>query len=76
MKQLVETVVRGLVDDPDAVEVLEREEGRSLHFEIRVAEADRGNVIGRGGATASALRTLVNGLARRDGIRVEIDIVD
>ncbi len=76
MKQFVETVVRGLVDDPEAVEVIEHQEGSSLHYEIRVAENDRGNVIGRQGATAGALRTLVNGLARRDGLRVEIDIVD
>jgi len=76
VRELVETVVKGLVDDPEAVEVVERAEGHALHFEIRVAENDRGNVIGRQGATAGALRTLVNGLARRDGVRVEIDIVD
>ena len=46
MKQFVETVVRGLVDDPEAVEVIEHQEGSSLHYEIRVAENDRGNVIG------------------------------
>lgn len=76
MKQFVETVVKGLVDDPDAVEITERDDGRALHYEIRVAENDRGNVIGRQGATAGALRTLVNGLARRDGLHIEIDILD
>jgi predicted RNA-binding protein YlqC (UPF0109 family) len=72
----VETIVRGLVDDPDAVEVEEHAEGDSRRYDVRVAPDDRGNVIGRQGATANALRTVVSGVARRRGLRVEIEIVD
>ena len=76
MKAVVETVVRNLVDHPDLVEVTEEDHGRSLNFVVRVAEGDRGNVIGRNGTTIQALRTLLNGLGARRRLRVDVDLVD
>lgn len=76
MKSVVETVVRNLVDHPDEVEVTEEEYGRGINFVVRVAENDRGNVIGRNGTTIQALRTLLNGLGQRRRLRVDVDLVD
>ena len=76
MKSVVETVVRNLVDHPDQVEVSEEEYGRSINFVVRVADGDRGNVIGRNGTTIQALRTLLNGLGQRRRLRVDVDLVD
>jgi predicted RNA-binding protein YlqC (UPF0109 family) len=76
VKHLVETIVRNLVDRPDEVEVEEENAGRSIRYVVRVAEPDRGNVIGRGGQTAQALRTLLNGMAQKHRRKVDVDIVD
>jgi predicted RNA-binding protein YlqC (UPF0109 family) len=77
MKDLLEYLARGLVDQPDAVEVSEVEEDDStLILELSVAPDDYGSIIGRGGRTASALRTVIKGAAVRDGRRVFVDIVD
>jgi len=74
---LLEYLARGLVDEPDAVRVKEVfEDDGSIVLELSVADDDYGNVIGRGGRTASALRTVVKTAAGRYGRRVFVDIVD
>lgn len=76
-RELLEYLTRGLVDEPDRVKVNEvREDDGSIVLELSVAQDDYGNVIGRGGRTASALRTVVKCAAVRHGHRVFIDIVD
>ncbi|MDE3129589.1 MAG: KH domain-containing protein [Acidobacteriota bacterium] len=76
-RELLEYLTRGLVDEPDDVKVKEvREDDGSVLLELSVAQDDYGNVIGRGGRTASALRTVVKSAAVRHGHRVFIDIVD
>jgi len=65
------------VDDPDRVKVKEVHEGDgSVVLELSVARDDYGSVIGRGGRTATALRTVVKTAAVKHGHRVFIDIVD
>jgi uncharacterized protein len=76
-RELLEYLARGLVDDPDRVKVNEvREDDGSVILELSVAQDDYGNVIGRGGRTASALRTVVKTAAVKYGHRVFVDIVD
>lgn len=76
MKEIVETIVRNLVDEPDEIEILEERDGNRVRLEIRVAENDRGTVIGRHGATVGAMRTLLDGIGHRERLRVEIDVPD
>ena len=77
MKELLEYLARGLVDDPDQVRVKEvREDDGAIVLELSVADDDYGNVIGRGGRTAAALRTVVKTAAAKDKRRVFVDIVD
>ncbi len=65
------------MDDPDKVQVKEvREDDGSVVLELAVGRDDYGSVIGRGGRTATALRTVVKSAAVRHGHRVFVDIVD
>jgi predicted RNA-binding protein YlqC (UPF0109 family) len=77
MRELLEHLARGLVEQPEAVRVTElQEHDGSTLLELSVAEDDYGKVIGRGGRTAAALRTVVKFAAVRNGRRVFVDIVD
>jgi hypothetical protein len=77
MKELLEYLARGLVEHPDDVQVRElEEEDGTIVLELSVAEDDYGNVIGRGGRTASALRTVIKAAAVKDRRRVFVDIVE
>ena len=76
-KQLLEYLAEGLVDDPDAVEVEQFEEDDgTVVLELCVATDDYGRIIGRGGRTAHALRTVVKAAAASEGAHVLLDIVD
>ena len=70
----LEHIVKGIVDHPDAVTIRSSSSPRGDVLEVRVHPDDRGRVIGRGGRTAKALRTLVSALA--DGRRVRVDVAD
>ncbi len=77
MEDLLSYLARSLVDSPDevSVESFEEEDG-TIVLELRVAEDDAGKVIGRGGRTVSALRTVMKAAAVRQETRVLVDVVD
>jgi predicted RNA-binding protein YlqC (UPF0109 family) len=74
--ELLEFLVRALVEDPEAVVVEELEEDGDLIYEITVAEGDLGRVIGKGGRVANAIRTIAKAAAVRIDRRVIVDILD
>jgi len=74
--ELLEFLVKALVEDPDAVEIEELEEDGDLIYEISVAEGDLGRVIGKGGRVANAIRTVAKAAAVRLDRRVIVDILD
>lgn len=77
MRDLLEYLTRQLVDQPDEVQVEEIEEDDgTIVLELSVAEGDYGQVIGRGGRTAAALRTVVKAAGAQQQRRVLVDIVD
>jgi predicted RNA-binding protein YlqC (UPF0109 family) len=77
MRELLEYLARGLVEHPDEVIVTEvSEDDGSLVLELSVAQDDYGSVIGRGGRTAQALRTVIKAASAKDRRRVFVDIVD
>ena len=76
MRDLVLWLARELVEDREAVQVDAIERDRSTVLELTVAEGDLGRVIGRGGKTAKALRTVLDLAARREGRRAVLDILD
>ena len=70
----LEHLVRGIVEHPDDVSVRDKQLRRGSILEVRVHPSDLGKVIGRGGRTATAFRTVISSLAGRGGAR--IDFVD
>jgi predicted RNA-binding protein YlqC (UPF0109 family) len=77
VRELLVYLAKSLVDQPDKVEVEQFEEDDgTLVLELTVADDDYGQVIGRGGRTAQALRTVVKAAAVKDNRRVLIDIVE
>ena len=77
MRDLLEYLAQALVDEPEKVRVEEvEEEDGTLVLELSVGDGDYGKVIGRGGRTAQALRTVVKAAAVREDRRVLVDIVD
>lgn len=76
MAELLEFLVKALVEEPEAVVVEELEEDGDLIYEISVAEGDLGRVIGKGGRIANAIRTIAKAAAVRIDRRVIVDILD
>ena len=77
MRELLVYLAQQLVDEPDKVEVEQFEEDDgTLVFELSVDDDDYGRIIGRGGRTAQALRTVVKAAAVKDNRRVLVDIVE
>jgi len=77
VRELLVYLAQQLVDEPDKVEVEQFEEDDgTLVLELSVADDDYGKVIGRGGRTAHALRTVIKAAAVKDNRRVLVDIVE
>lgn len=72
----LEHLVRGIVTNPDDVDVRDKDLRRGRLLEVRVHPEDIGKVIGRNGRTATALRTVVGALAGREQVRVDFVDVD
>lgn len=76
MKELIETIAKALVDQPEAVRVTEAERGSNVVVELEVAREDIGKVIGRDGRTAQSMRTLLTAASAKLGRRAQLEIVD
>ncbi|HZK11335.1 MAG TPA: KH domain-containing protein [Atribacterota bacterium] len=76
MKELIELIIRGIVDNPDKVEINEIIGEKTSIFEVKVDSSDIGKVIGRQGRNIKSIRTIVNAAAQKDDRRVVIEIVD
>jgi predicted RNA-binding protein YlqC (UPF0109 family) len=76
MRELVEYMVKSLVDDPNSVYVTEEDDGGEVFLELRVAQEDMGRVIGRQGRVINAMRTLVQTCASRDDRRASLEIIE
>ena len=74
--ELVEYLVRSIVESPDDVEIEEYEEEGELVLEIKVADDDLGRVIGREGRVAKAIRTIARAAGASEDRRVSVDIVE
>lgn len=72
----LEHLVRGIVTNPDDVDVRDKDLRRGRMLEVRVHPEDIGKVIGRSGRTATALRTVVGALAGREQVRIDFVDVD
>ena len=75
-QQFVEYVVKELVDNPDQVHIERSEDSRGVLLQLSVAPEDLGRVIGRHGATAQSLRSLLRALGVKNGAHYNLKIVD
>ncbi|MDO4182804.1 MAG: KH domain-containing protein [Coriobacteriia bacterium] len=73
---LVESVVRPLLDYPDELRLSASSEGSEILVELTVNEEDAGKVIGRQGRVIKSIRTLARAAAAREGMHVEVELVD
>jgi uncharacterized protein len=76
LQNLLVLLVRPIVDEPDRVEVEVSESDTRVDLELRVAPDDIGKVIGRGGRTIRAIRTVVKAASVRVGKRVNVEVAD
>lgn len=75
-QQFVEFIVKSLVSNPDAVQVTRRIDEKGVLLELTVDPEDLGRVIGKRGATAQSLRTLLRALGTKNDARYNLKIVD
>ncbi len=76
LAEALEHLVRGIVRNPDDVTVRDKQMRHGSVLEVRVHPDDLGKVIGRGGRTATALRTVIGALAGKGGARIDFIDVD
>lgn len=76
IKELVELIVRALVDQPDAVEISEIKGNHAHVIELSVAKEDLGKVIGKSGSHASAIRTLLAAASGKENKRYILEIIE
>jgi len=76
MKEIVEKIIKAIVAQPDAVEISEIADGKSVKIEVRVADGDMGKVIGREGRTVKAIRSILFFAGQKQGKRFQLDLVE
>jgi predicted RNA-binding protein YlqC (UPF0109 family) len=74
-KEFLLYIIKAIVDEPDEVEINVVEGEKSTIFELKVAQADIGKVIGKSGRIAKAIRTILNAAIARSGKRISLDIL-
>ena len=75
MKEMLEMLVKDLVDNPDKIEITEKTEGKTVTLELKVDPADMGKVIGRQGKIAKAIRVLMKAYAVKENKKINVEII-
>ena len=76
MKELIEYIVKSIVDFPEDVNVTQIDGESTIVFELRVRQDDVGKVIGKKGRTINSIRTIVNATAAKSNMRAMLEIVE
>ena len=76
MKEVLELIIKSLVDNEDLVTIEETVIDNNIDFKIKVSEGDMGKVIGKQGRVAKSIRTLMKSLSAKEGKRVNIEFLD
>ena len=75
MKELLTVVIKNLVDTPEDVSIVEKENEKSICYEVKVAKNDMGKVIGKQGKMAKSIRTLMKAVAVKEHKKISIEFV-
>ena len=76
MKQILETIIKNIVEKPDEATITEKEEKDRIVLEVKVAESDMGRVIGKQGKVANSIRTLMKALNGKTSKKISIEFLD
>ena len=76
MKEVLELVIKNLVENQDEVSINEKNDGKTILYEVKVAGSDMGKVIGKQGKMAKAIRTLMKSVAGKEHKKVNIEFLD
>ena len=75
MKEVLETIIKNLVDDQDSVEIKEVESEKNIIFEVKVADGDMWKIIGRQGKIAQSIRTVMKAVANRKDKKITVEFI-
>ena len=76
MRQILETIIRNIVENQEAVSINEKEEADKITYEVKVDNKDMGRVIGKQGKVANSIRTLMKALGAKEKKRDNVDFLD
>ena len=76
MKEILETIITTLVSDKEAVAIKQIDGEQSVIFEVKVADADMGKIIGKQGVVAKSIRTIMKAVASKENKRVSVEFLD
>ncbi len=76
MKQVLETIIKNIVENQEAVSINEKEEAGKITYEVKVDDKDMGRVIGKQGKVANSIRTLMKALGSKEKKKVVIEFLD
>ena len=76
MKEILETIIKNLVSNPNEVSINEIQGEKSVTYEVKVADGDMGKIIGKQGRIAKAIRTVLKAVAVKEQKKVTIEFLD
>ncbi len=75
LKELLEYIIKALVDNPGDVSITEVKGERAVIYEVKVADEDKAKIIGKQGRTANAIRRIIEAIGRKQGMVVRVEIL-
>jgi hypothetical protein len=76
MKEILEVIIKNLVDNPEEVSINENTNAKSVCYEVSVAKSDMGKVIGKQGKMAKAIRSVIKAIAIKEHKKVTVEFLD
>jgi hypothetical protein len=76
MKDILEVVIKNLVNNPDEVSITEKSDAKAVSYEVKVAKDDMGKVIGKQGKMAKAIRSIMKAIATKEHKKVNVEFLD
>ncbi len=76
MKEILEVLIKNLVDKQEEVSIIEKSDAKSVSYEVKVAKEDVGKVIGRQGKMAKAIRSIMKAIATKEHKKVNVEFLD
>jgi len=76
MKDILEIIIKNLVDNPNEVSIKENKTEKNISYEVKVNKDDMGKIIGRQGRMAKAIRNIIKAIAMKEHIRVNVEFLD